>query len=251
MSTERIRKQAESFTRFDTIVSYSEQTFPQFFAKHANFIAQNPYGFGMWIWKPYIILQTLENADVAEGDIVVYCDAGMYLNKDGVQRYDEYLEMLREQQKEILVFSTADHYRAQQFVKMDAVMAYHPAFCDENSTMVYAGVMIVQKSHKTIQLIKDWLELCENYHFLDRSVSTVHAEKAGYCGNDCDNGLFNLVLSKYRDVVATIYPDEINIIIDGMQAVHRGISPQHLDWSPLQHVPFQVRRLTPKFGVNN
>ena len=31
-------------------------------------------GAGCWIWKPYVILDTIEQVD--EGDVVVYCDCG-------------------------------------------------------------------------------------------------------------------------------------------------------------------------------
>lgn len=35
-------------------------------------ILQQKRGAGFWLWKPYIILQTMQS--VAEGDIIMYCD---------------------------------------------------------------------------------------------------------------------------------------------------------------------------------
>jgi hypothetical protein len=240
MKTHRIIKQVEEFNMFDEIVSYDETMIESFIRKHYTWITHTPK-FGMFIWKPHIILKTLESA--RDNDVIVYCDAGIHANAKGIERFKYYLDQLKD--KDIVVFSTSDMYVAQDFVKADAVAHYNPEFFYENDTMVYAGIMIVKKTANTTRMIQEWLDLCENYHFLDSSPSFEYMERSTFKGNDKDNGLFNLVLSKYRDQTCRITPDEINIIINGKQVAHTDIPASQIDWSVLDNVPFQVRRDRP------
>jgi hypothetical protein len=47
----------------------------------------------------------------------------------------------------------------------------------------------------------------------------------------------------------SVTPDEINLYTsDGTQIAHTNINKKEADWSSLDHIPFQVRRMTPKFG---
>ena len=245
MKTDRIIKQAKSFNMFDYTLSLSELDIPQFINKHQDFIKKHKYGYGFWIWKPKIILKTLENMNV--NDILVYCDAGFYLNNKGLDRFKYYLSML-ENKESICVFNASDTYKAQHFVKNDAIMSYWPEFNNEWNTCCYAGIMIIKKNQKTLELIKDWLTLCENYKYLDKTRSIKYKDPQYYKGNDCDNGLFNLCLSKHKNIVHKITPDEINLYNSvGKQLAHTNINQKDVDWSSLDHIPFQVRRITPKF----
>ena len=232
----RILDEAKAFG-FDTIRSFTEHDIPEFIEKHNSFIEANPRGYGNWIWKPKIILDALEK--VQDDDIVIYCDAGMHLNPRGLPRYHEYLRMLGSQKTSAVVFSTSPFYLAQEYVKMDAVLAYNPAFALRSDVVCYAGIMMLRKTPKSIALIRDWLMLCETYHFLDESVSDV-PEPLRFKGNDCDNGLFNLCLHRHS-IHATVPHTETNVYnMEGHQ-LHMTAT----DWSSLDRFPFQCRRLRP------
>lgn len=244
MTTNRIVEQAKEFKIFDNILSLSELDIPGFIKKHLQFINDNKPGYGYWIWKPKIILDTLLKLD--ETDILIYCDAGMWLNCQGKDRLIFYLKKL--ENKTLVTFST--NYKAQHYVKSDAVMNYFPNFNDELNNACYAGLMIIKKNNESVSFIKDWLELCENYHFIDQSPSYQYPETSIFRGNDCDNGLFNLCLAKHK-ISYAIYPDEINLYSDdGLQVHHTNIDPNKINWEILKKSPFQCRRMTPKFGFN-
>lgn len=244
MKTERIAKQSEDLCVFDKIIQLNEDDISEYIKKHSSFIKNNRYGFGYWIWKPKVIYDTLNKMN--NNDIMVYCDAGMYVNKNGKSRFNFYINQLNK--NELVVFETNSKFKAQQFVKNDAIMKYHPSFNDEWTPYCYAGVMIIKKTKNTLNLISDWLELCENYHFIDKSPSTKYKDFSYYVGNDCDNGLFNLCLSKYK-IDFRVTPDEINLYNkEGIQIAHTDINQKDVDWSVLDNIPFQVRRMTPKFG---
>ena len=189
---------------------------------------------------------------MSDGDILVYSDAGMHININGKDRLLEYFDKL--QTKDVVVFSTNYNYKARSFVKNDAIMSYYPEFHEFNNNSCYAGLMIVKKTQRTIALITDWLELCENYHFIDNSPSTSYNTHDNFAGQDADNGLFNLCICKHRDIVETISPDEVNVYIGELQAHHAiprvngKYATKDIDWSELDDKPFQCRRLTPKFA---
>lgn len=248
MNTNRIAEEAKSFNIFDEIIQLNEAHIKDFINKHKIFINNNPPGYGYFIWKPKIILDTLLNMN--EDDILVYCDAGFYLNNNGIERLNFYLDKLKI--KDIITFSANDKYKIKQYVKMDAIMNYYPEFnnlhLDKNAC--YAGIMILKKTNNVINLISDWLNLCENYNFLDTNYSINYNEAPYFCGNDKDNGLFNLCLLKYNNSYK-VYPDEINLYDEnGFQLHHTNINFNNIDWSILNDKPFHCRRITPKFFKN-
>lgn len=237
MQPTRILEEAQAFN-FDSIRCLTEHDIPAFIEKHKDFIDQTPRGYGNWIWKPKVILDTL--LSVNPNDIVVYCDAGMHLNAKGLSRYHEYLKLFTDPDTHMVVFSLNDLYESQHFVKMDAVAAYCQEFADQSTRMCYAGVMLLRNTPKTVTLIQDWLALCENYTFLDGSPSVL-PNIPRFKGNDHDNGLFNLCLYKHG-ISRSIYPDETNLYdVLGEQA-HMRVT----DWSSLDAFPFQCRRLRPR-----
>lgn len=244
MDNTRITEQAKDFGLFDTINSKNEDDIKDFVEKHKNFILNNKKGFGYYIWKSYIVLQELYKINY--DDILVYSDAGMYINKNGKERFLEYINYIKDE-KHICVFNTGDNYKAQYFVKQDAIMHYNPEFNSTLDTMSYSGLLFIRKTDESIRLIKDWFNLCENYKFSDKSISTKYQEKNYYRGNDCDNGLLCLVLSKYKDIIHYIYPDELNIYYNGLQAKHTGKKNDEIPWNLLDKIPFQYRRIRPDY----
>ena len=239
MSTDRIKKQAEEFEIFDNILSKTELDIPEFIKKHEQFINYYKPGYGYWIWKHDSKIKLNEN------DILIYCDAGIYLNINGKKRLLYYLNKL-DDIISLVTFSTNDKYKAQYYVKSDAIMNYYPNFNSELNNACYAGIMIIKKNKESVNLITEWLELCENYHYIDRSPSNQYRETSIFCGNDCDNGLYNLCLAKHK-ISHAIYPDETNIYIDGQQIHHMMTDIPDELWDELKDKPIQVRRITPKF----
>jgi hypothetical protein len=247
MSTERIIDQAINFNIFNNIYGLTENDIPEYIEKHKLFIEENKVGYGLWIWKPKIILDTLNK--INDNDILIYCDAGVYLNVNGKERLYEYLNMLNDKIS-IITFSTngkAD-YKGQYYVKNDAIMSYYPEYNNELTIYRYAGMIIIKKTNKSLNLISEWLNLCENYNFININSSIVHRDLPHYIGNDCDNGLFNLCLSKHKDINYSIYPDETNIYIGDLQVRHANVDIRTVNFDILNDKPFQCRNITPKFG---
>ena len=94
----------------------------------------------------------------------------------------EYFTLLQDD-KYILTFGTSEIYQSRQYIKMDATMNYYPEMQNKLDIACYAGLMIIKKNVKSLQLIKEWLELCENYNYIDRNPSIYHREASFFQGN--------------------------------------------------------------------
>jgi len=235
----RILHQAKEFGIFDTILHKTERDIPEFIAKHSNFIKAYAPGYGLFIWKPMIILETL--LKMKENEILFYCDSGIYLNVNGLPRFMEYISFLKEHS--MVSFCCNERYKTYMYVKQDAIQSYYPEFNSmRDMPYCYAGAILFKNNEKTIAFLKDWLSLCETYSFLDGSIS-IHPEVYGFQGQDKDNGLFALVKAKHK-IHYDITPDETNIYKDGAQIIHSdmGNFPDKWDWSSLDKYPIQCRR---------
>jgi hypothetical protein len=245
MKPTRIMEQSMEFP-FDERIAYTELDIPEFIEKHKFFIQNFPRGYGHFIWKAYVILKTLKK--MSADDILVYCDAGMHLNKKGIIRYQQYIEMLTTSEKSLVVFNTNDSYKAQEFVKLDAYMLYYPEFIQSSNPYMYAGCMIIKKSPLSQKIIEDWCTLCEQYSFILPGHSVLfNYENIVFKGHDGDNALFALCALKHKETVQFIYPDETNIYTkNNTQAIHdKTCNYNTLDWSELDTFPFHCRRDRP------
>lgn len=239
-SANRLLQQAKEFNIFDETFGYTELDLKNdnyFWEKHKKFILANKHGYGNFIWKPYLIYKKLSH--IKENDILVYLDAGVHLNIKGKNRLHQYFEYLKN--KDMLCFKTSEKYKGIGYVKKDAIMFYNPDYLNNNDASCYAGLIIIKKTSQTLELIKDWLKLCENYNFLNTNPSIEYKDHEQYCGNDLDNGLFNLTLSKYKNILH-IVDNECNVLINEIQIHHLNFNFNNNVWSILDNFPFHNKR---------
>lgn len=232
----RIRKETSEFRYFDDVKIKNEEDLEEFLEKHKSFIRDNPHGFGLYIWKPKIIYEFL--SEINYGDVIIYTDAGVHLNDGGIDRFKQYIKFLDE--KDVIVFGLNDKYKARQYVKMDVIMDYYPEFNREANIYHYAGIMIIKKTEKVMNLFKDWLTLCENYQYLNSTKSIKYPENETFIAHDFDNALFNICLYKHKNYFS-IYPDE-TLIYDsnGKQDYIKG------NWETMKNYPFHNKRDFPR-----
>ncbi len=60
----------------DKVISYNENDIDKQFIKKNFSILSNARGAGYWLWKPYLILKTLNESEL--DSIIIYCDSGAY-----------------------------------------------------------------------------------------------------------------------------------------------------------------------------
>ena len=199
----RICREASEFEVFDEIIGYTEKDLmsdTSFWGKHQHFIESNTSrGFGCWLWKPYLTKKTLDRMN--ENDILVYADAGCFMNKEGKPRLLEYFEMLKEPKHEIGNISFQMDHLDELFTKMDIFEQYHAT---NDPTIVktgqlVGGIYVLRKCRHTIELIDTWYDGCCQYHLVDDSTGklpnfpTFHATRN-------DQSIFSVLRKKYGTI---------------------------------------------------
>jgi hypothetical protein len=172
-----------------SIHAYTDKDFKKtsFYSTHYD-IASQPRGAGYWIWKPYYILEHLKRAD--DGDVVVYCDAGVSIIKD----IDPLINIClgHDKNKGVLLFRNYQgaSYIGPGFEKTNEVL-YHEALknkywgkrdvfvlmeMDEerywNSPQLEGCFMFFKKTDFSMQFVAEWLKYCCNENIVTDKPNT-------------------------------------------------------------------------------
>ena len=86
------KQQADNFGVFQKILIYGPNDLDSEFSNKFKNILNMRKGGGYWIWKPYIINKVFK--EMNKGEYLVYLDTGCNINKNGLERFNEYLDML-------------------------------------------------------------------------------------------------------------------------------------------------------------
>jgi len=151
----RLCNEAKNTGWFDNITSYSPEDLDDDFKSKFENILQNGKGNGYWIWKPYIIKKQLDK--ISDNDILVYLDAGCSINSNGKNRFNEYIEMLKQRDEGSISFYLPPH--PEELWTIKEIFQY---FNVENnseiktSAQIMATVIIIKKNPNSIKLLELW-----------------------------------------------------------------------------------------------
>jgi hypothetical protein len=161
----RIKQQAKELNVFTGIMAINETNMTNSWKeRNARFIMENPRGFGLWIWKPEVILQALNK--MPDNAILVYADAGCTLNKEGIPRLKEYVEMVKDCSGHRLAFQLTG-FREEQFTTEYALRALDFTSREQrDSFQLLATTCIIQKTSENIAFITLWNQLVQAQHML-------------------------------------------------------------------------------------
>lgn len=178
----------------DKVYEYTLQNIDSAFCKKNIKILEKKRGCGYWLWKPYFIAKTLENAQ--ENDWVVYADSGMYYRKN----IKEYIAQLEEQS--ISFVSRTTKFKEKQYTKRDVFIELD---CDEekytDSLQRAASVILVKSTEENRKIIKEWLEIAQNYHLItDETNRNGVFNYAEFIDHRHDQSIFSILCKKY-DIV--------------------------------------------------
>jgi hypothetical protein len=191
----RIIKQAQEFNIFDEIIQENEvkliDKHVDFWNKHGNFIKNNSRGFGYWLWKPYLINETLKKMN--EDDILLYCDVGCELNKNGIENFNKLIEIVKI--KKIIGFSAGSCDISH--TKRDLSYQYNFNIRLLLVNHLQAGCLLIQKCKFIDMIIDEWYRTCEIYHNIDDSQSKILNFK-NFMDHRHDQSVLNMILKKYK-----------------------------------------------------
>ena len=189
----RLLQSVVQYSDFNSIIFNKTDIDPQF-VKDNKHILELPRGGGYWLWKSYIINKTLE--ELNENDLLFYMDSKYYFLSDFTGLYQNIMET-----RDILIWKNKPNEAVtymRNWCKMDVIKnsgMYSQVFQD-NIEVCWAGAMILKKTDRTIHIMKEWLEMCSEFHNITDSPSILQ-NSPEYCEHRHDQSLLSIVLHKH------------------------------------------------------
>ena len=121
-----------------------------------DFVGAHPRGFGLWVWKPWVVLEVMKKAK--EGDIVFYLDAGctVHTSPKSRLRYQWYLDHIQEHGN--LFFQ--HEFREFNWTKLEVVEHFQLSDHDRESGQVWSGIHGHLVNSESRRIVQQWLEAC-------------------------------------------------------------------------------------------
>jgi hypothetical protein len=158
-SRQRLNASAARFG-IDRILSYDWDDLKNTAFYEANRgILEQPTGMGFWLWKPYIILEALKQAE--EGDIVVYADSGLEI----IAPLDP-LYALIGAGNPVLLFGNGN-FPNSMWTKRDCfILMDCDSKADWHSPQCDAAFCLFARSEASLRFVTEWLEYCRDARIL-------------------------------------------------------------------------------------
>lgn len=191
-SKARISKQAKSLGIFDCVDAFGpDDLTPEV---KSSPIMQEKRGAGLWIWKPDIILSTLNRMD--EGDMLVYADAGCLLQASTewewyerkLKRYDMIVQRI--------------YYRTDRWTRREIF----DLFPDNPKGWTYkyqhcATTVVFKKTPFVMQFVEQWRDIMLRHPEAVRDVTPEERPKQlpQFKENRHDQAIFSALVYKYLE----------------------------------------------------
>jgi hypothetical protein len=140
----------------DFIYNYRKEHLAPEFIKKNKYILDQKRGAGYWLWKPHLILETLNK--MPEAAILIYSDTGYVFRND----VEKLLDIISHQDKDIILThldapSVKEITKRETFIRMK---------CDNeaafSSPHIMASFMVLKNTKYVRQFIITWLKHCED-----------------------------------------------------------------------------------------
>jgi hypothetical protein len=186
---------------FDTITSYSPDDLDDDFKEKFKSVLDMPRGGGYWIWKPYIINKHLEKMD--DGDILIYLDAGCYINPSGRERFNEYMEMLKNSEEGAISFQMSQHIEKKWTTKeIFEYMNIHKDSRDIIETgQLIATVRMFKKNINSIHIVSGWLNALHQNPLLFTDHYNKEYQDRDFVDNRHDQSVLSVLCKLYKTIV--------------------------------------------------
>ena len=224
----RIQEEAITFYNFSKIHIFDADVLlldKPFFDAHANFIQNNPRGYGYWIWKPFLIRKVMQQ--VSDNAFVLYVDSGCTLSVEGKQRFEEYMALMKYFQKDILCFQMQSHLE-KQWSKRDTTLFLNATEHDLDSGQIMATAHLWRKTQFSLSFLNLWLDTAtvNNYHYVDDTPSR-EPNDFSFTEHRHDQSIFSLLIKTVaKDKAYVINHDET----------------WSDNWDSIKHIPIHAMR---------
>tara|TARA_Y100000310_G_scaffold163309_1_gene163164 strand:- start:13721 stop:14455 length:735 start_codon:yes stop_codon:yes gene_type:complete len=184
----------------DTIQYRFKDLDENFVKKNYNILSQSR-GAGYWLWKPYIILKTLEQMGV--NDILLYSDAAIEFTAN----MKDYFDLCISDEKGLVLFYN-NHHLNYIWTKRDCFELMglgtisppgDPTPCAAYSRQLNAAIQMCRKTEFSLNFYKEYLKFCEDPRVLTDIPNTMEKENFdGYREHRHDQSIVSLLRFKYN-----------------------------------------------------
>lgn len=181
-------KKAKSRGKVDKVVVYRPEDIDSLFYSAHKDILDLKAGNGLWLWKPYFICKTLN--EVADGDIVLYCDAGSFFFRNCKSIIDS---------MDGDVWVSNIPLIEKQFTKPELFSAMEcqgEKFSETNQ--IQANFIAIRKTEYGVRFAKEWLSICSEGDNLSRN--TIYEQEVpsfGFFGHRSDQSVLSVLAKKW------------------------------------------------------
>lgn len=148
----------------DQSIMFNEKCYDPFFYTLNKEVLDQKRGAGYWLWKPYIIYNNL--CRLADGDILVYTDAG-------VEIINNLSIIIDKMESDLFLFG--NNYRHLDWCKMSVMNGIYPnwqAKYNKDNRQIQASAIFIRNTKAARIFVSQWLKYSQLDGFIDDSIST-------------------------------------------------------------------------------
>lgn len=190
----RLLQSVRTFGKCFHIIIFNKEDMDEEFQRKYKKTLQCKRGGGYWLWKPYIILETMKK--LYNNDIVFYMDSKYYFTQDFTNLYFDYMKT-----HDMMVWKNKPNdkiWHMKNWCKMDVIQKYHihDLVFTQQAEDCWAGALIFKKSANTLQYLQEWLTMCCVYEDISDEPSK-HPNQKEFREHRHDQSLLSIVIYKY------------------------------------------------------
>lgn len=200
---ERLYKEALNTKWFDSITLYNQNDLDEKFKSQFVHILKQNRGGGYWIWKPYVVKKKLD--EIEYNDILIYLDAGCTINNKAKTRFDEYINMLNNND---MISFQMNHIEKKWTIK--EIFNYFNIDIngkEANTGQIHATAFIIKKTINTIKIINEWNEILYKSSSLFTDLYN-DQQNDFFIENRHDQSVFSIIRKKYN--ISMTLQDELH-----------------------------------------
>jgi len=190
---DKLLKSVRQYSDFEIII-FNKDDIDKDFISNNQLILNQRRGGGYWLWKPYIISETLKKLN--DNDIIFYLDSKYYFTEEFTDLYKDIYDT------DILVWSNKPNeccWFMKNWCKMDVIKKYnmYNKVFTENVIDVWAGCICIRKTENSIKYINKWLSMCCIPEDITDSPS-IEMNHTEFREHRHDQSLLSIIVHKYN-----------------------------------------------------
>lgn len=197
----RIEKEAKSSIFFDDVFVYNEFSLnKEFKNKFKDVLNYNSRGYGCYIWKVSVIQDALSK--LQENDILLYTDAGCSINRNGFNKFQDYIRLVNECELGILAVSLDDSLLESMYSKGD-LFDYLKVRDNEaiyNTPQIQSGLILIKKTKNSEVLFREWQNVIDSGFNLINDEESKSSNFPNFIAHRHDQSIFSILFKIHRGI---------------------------------------------------